>query len=94
MELIERDYYYKYDRDLGPTRKKRTRRYTTTYICTRSFKIIFLSVKKVRFEVLATRNVLFYEQNIILKRRVQIYVVVLRRERFLTRSHPRDLSYF
>ena len=44
--------YYKYDRNLGPTRRIRTRRYTTTYSCTRSLKNhYFLKREKVRFIV-------------------------------------------
>ena len=38
------------------------RRYTTTYICTRSFKIIVFVRIKVRFEELAMKNVLLYGQ--------------------------------
>ena len=53
----------------------------------RIFKIIFCPLK-VRFKELAPRNVFFYGLKIILKLLVQIYVVVLQRELFLTRSLP------
>ena len=59
--------YHKYDRNLGPTRRSRTRRYTTTYSCTRSLK---------------TRYFLKREKEKKLKLLVQIYVAVLRRDRF------------